>query len=653
MTFIKQAFSTLFSLGFMIAGVFLFLETAWPMFQDCQTMQNWQQTQAELIEVKIFKNRTTAKYNYNMYGESVTEDRVYVANFNDNIGDYHQTLSRRLNLIKNQSQQITIWVSPDNYNQAVIDRDMRWGLFSLTASFCMGFILIGFLIAYKTIRSPNKVNNRHLTTTQLRREWENKLDNPEFDLSFIDYRRQRLVELGEESENKVNWQSRKGWGKSSISSNAKTSLYVMWGLSIFWYLALSPLLFNFQDELNKGNTNIWWGLILPIAGLFVLYKAIILTLEYRRFGEVYYEMGPYPGAIGGQVGGRIVVPQLSYKQLNNQPSKIVEVKLECVYSYVSGSDENRSHHEDISWAQVGEPKFEQRGKGIGFAFNYDIPAHLAESTIENKSAYYFWRLTLKVDIKGVDLNRTFVIPVFKGEKTSRFISHSISEQVIEKKQLQSEQTRKKISKGDFKVGGLAKSMSADDLGHTLFLRFPIFRNVYLALFCVCIASGFGFASYFLVGGAYNSGYFGILIGIISIPFLLVALFTAVAAIYLPLANLKVIINSEQIQVLKRWSFIPIYIGSMKVSKLKNINILRTGSVGSGVNKIESFKLQITNNIGQTMTIAEDVEGKDTALQFAEYLCLRFNIQAQPVYVKNQNKFNRQKNSELKKLNIFF
>ena len=147
----------IFGLLFAAGGLFILSETALPTWQNWRAMQNWQPTYAQLLSVSGEENQTRASYRYDYDGNSYQSDRVYVAELNDNIGSYHADLLERLRSQLNAGEPILVWVNPLIPRQAVIDRDMRWGLFALMSVFCSVFIFIGLLVSYISIR-PEKIN---------------------------------------------------------------------------------------------------------------------------------------------------------------------------------------------------------------------------------------------------------------------------------------------------------------------------------------------------------------------------------------------------------------------------------------------------------------------------------------------------------------
>jgi hypothetical protein len=620
----------IFGLAFAAGGVFILSETAMPTWNNWSEMQNWQPAHAQLLEVSGSENETRARYRYQVSGVDYYGDRVYVTDLKDNIGSYHKHLLNRLRGQLQAGQTIPIWVNPFNPQQAVIDRDMRWGLFALMSGFCSIFILIGLLVAYAMIRPGKKAGRfKSPSLLELRAEWKQKQQDPNFKDSFLEYSQYRAEELSQEAKSdteKTAWQTRKGWHSAKIRSQGRKTVYVIWGFTIAWNAICTPVLFVLPRELEKDNYASLFVLLFPLVGAFLLYKAVLATLEYRRFGQVLFEMDPFPGAIGGHVGGRIHISRLGYRTAAHASAEIV-VRLECVYSYVSGSGKNRSRKENIKWAEEGEPQLEQSARGVNLSFRFSVPDHLPEADAEQTDAYYFWRLTAKANIQGVDLNRQYNIPVIKTGATSRFIRHDISAQVSAQKEQKSQAAKISIASGNFDLPGLSRAMRFSEQGDEIRLAFPMFRNKILTLFSGVFAGGFGFACYSMIDFGNSDGGFGILIGIFSIPFILVALLASMATIYLPFNNLRVTIRSDQITILRRLLFIPIFYRQLNAGAISHLSIKRSGSTGQGVDKIGHFKLLAHDQKGKAVTLAEDLDGEDVASHFRDYIAQRLNLES--------------------------
>lgn len=622
----------IFGLVFAAGGLFIFSETALPTWQSWSEMQNWQPAHAQLLSVSGSENQTIARYRYEVDGINYQSDRVYVAQFNDNIGSYHKDLFNRLQDQYRSGQPIPIWINPFNPQQVVIDRNMRWGLFALMSGFCLVFVFIGIVVTYAIIRGGNReAGFRRPSLLALRNEWNQKNKDPSFNSSFIEFARQRFEELGQQSKDqtdKIDWQTRKDWESAKIGSQGRTGVLVIWGFAIVWNAISTPILFVLPKELDNDNYAALFVLLFPMVGVFLMVKALLATMEYRRFGQVLFEMDPFPGAIGGHVGGRLHVSKLTYKSATSATAHIT-VRLDCVYSYVSGTGKNRSRREDIKWAEEGEPKVEQSARGVNLSFRFNIPDHLPEADSEQTGAYYFWRLTVTADITGVDLNRNYNIPVFKTGDSSRFVRHDVSAQVAAQKDQASQAAKISIASGNFDLPGLSRAMRFDQQGNEITLAFPMFRNKMLTIFAAIFAGGFGFASYSMIDFGSDGG-FGVLIGLFSIPFVLVALVASIATFYLPFNNLRVTIQPGQITILRRLLFVPVFYRQLNTGEISHLSIKRSGSTGQGVDKVEHFKLRAHDQAGKTITLAEDLDGEDVAGHFRDYIAQRLNIETREI-----------------------
>ncbi len=630
--------SLLFALIFLGGGLFFMWQSAGTTFVNWQAMQSWQASQATLLQVSGGNNKTVARYRYQVAGVSYESERVYVAKFNDNIGDYQQKLLKSLLKMHTAHQIISIWVNPHNPNEAVIDRNMRWGLFALMVGFCSIFVLIGLLVVIFTLKpnkkqSPKNSQKGVPSLTALRSEWQATLKDANNKETFVEFRQRKIqasIQFTQDTKNEQSWQTRKGWQTASIRSGARHGLWVAWGVALLVVAIVVPLAFHlFEDmtkEFYKGNYAILLVLLFPLVSALLLYRAIKTTLEYQRFGKVLFNMDPYPGAIGGHVGGQIIVPTLPYEILNAPASECL-VRLECVYSFMSGSGDKRSRHENIRWAQQGQPKVARSGKGVSLGFRFDIPEHLHSSDVVQKEAYNFWRLTVKADVKGIDLNREYNIPVFKGVggiKTSRHVRHDISAQQEKRQAQEASLTQNAIAQGDFDIAGLSRAMRAKKQGDELHLSFSMFRNKFLIIMAAIFTGGFGFASISMIMMAISGGVWGVIIGLISVPFLLVAVLAAIAFVYMSFNNLRVIISAQGVSVLRRLLFIPIFKRQLSSQKISHLSIKRTGSTGSGVDKVEHFKIFAHDKKGKTVTLAEDIDGEVAAEHFKMYLQERLN-----------------------------
>lgn len=613
---------------FAAAGIFIAMETAVPTFQSWQAMRAWQPTSALLVSVSVSENSTQASYRYQVEGVSYQGDRVYVADFNDNIGSYHQQLYKRLQGQHAGGEMLSIWYDPENPAQAVIDRDMRWGLFALMTAFCSVFILLGSVVCYASLKaqhSPDKPTPRP-SLSQLRQEWQAQAARGRDQQNFLDFLRQKNLERKTPTKSQAKaadypspWLNKKEWRNNRIRSNAKSATYFMWIFAILWNAISSPILFVLDEELRHQNYAALLGLLFPLVGVILLFKAWRMTQEWRRFGVIELSLDPFPGALGGHVGGRLLIAQDADFQAQYR------VELECVHSYMSGSGDNRHRHESIQWSEQGLAKTAVMGRSLRLEFRFDVPADLPEADVEQTGNYYFWRLQVSGECHGVSLKREYNIPVFQTDNQTSSIHHDISAKAAELRKEQSLQSSLAINSGDFEHSPLAGTFEFQDTGMEQTFYYPMFRNKMLTLIALIFAGGFDFASYSINHDFGAEGFAAIGMGLFSLPFALVGLLASIAAIYLPFNNLKLTLKRQELKVLRRWLFIPISHHVLDSRDIKAIQVKSTGSTGSGAKQTKHFALIVHSRTGRKFTIAEDIDGQTVAEQLKQFIAKRLDV----------------------------
>ena len=84
-------------------------------------------------------------------------------------------------------------------------------------------------------------------------------------------------------------------------------------------------------------------------------------------------------------------------------------------------------------------------------------------------------------------------------------------------------------------------------------------------------------------------------------------------------------RSGEVTILRRLLFVPIYYKRLAAGSISYLSIKNSGSTGQGVDKIEHFKLLANDRWGESVTIAEDLDGEDVAGHFRDYLAQRLVV----------------------------
>lgn len=207
------------------------------------------------------------------------------------------------------------------------------------------------------------------------------------------------------------WKEKKEWKTNSIKSSAKSAVYFFWGFTIFWNLiSYTPFLSEksiFAEMSRKPEVAMVF--LFPLVGLILLGLSIRATRRWRRFGHTPLEMDPFPGCIGGQVGGQISI-NLPYSKQHKFP-----VSLSCRKSYITGSGKNRRRTEKVMWQTEGVCHHERGPQGTRLSFRFDVPDGQPETEPDNQKTYILWKVHVSAELQGADFEREYTIPVLKSD----------------------------------------------------------------------------------------------------------------------------------------------------------------------------------------------------------------------------------------------
>lgn len=357
--------------GFLLLGVI-------PNLWDAMRMQDWVQVPAEVMGLELKTNRSDdtttyqviARFQYTYDGRRHIGDRVGIADGgSDNVGDWQRATYARLK----GRDRIDVWVNPAEPSESVFDRELRWGLLGFKMIFVIVFGGFGAAAMWYLNRTPKPV-----------------------------------------PPGLPAWQARPAWVDNNIRSDARSTLWVAWGFAIFWNAISSPLPFILPAEIAKGNQFAWVGFIFPLVGLGLLTWAVRQTLNWRRFGVTLLHMDPFPGAIGGDVGGAVEL-RLAY-----DPKYRFRVALTCSHARIRRSSKGSRTVRDTQWQDEQLAEVQPGLHGTRLRFLFQPPDDLPESS-EGGDSWHEWSVQISGNLPGTDFERSWEVPVFKnaGPQTAR------------------------------------------------------------------------------------------------------------------------------------------------------------------------------------------------------------------------------------------
>jgi hypothetical protein len=569
-----RIFVTLFALPFFGVGVWM-LWSIGIMFHDAWRMQDWAPMPAHLetagYETHSGDDSDTyaayARFSYQYRGQTYSGDRVALSGGADNIGDYQADLGNRLSALRARGEPVTVWVNPDAPWESIIDRDIRWGLVGFKSIFLFVFGGIGLGLLVYTWTAPK-----------------------EKDASLAQYQ-------------DAPWLLNDAWQIPEIRSGSKAAMWGAWLFAAFWNAisAVTPFM-AYEEVVENQNYLALVALLFPLVGIGLLTWAVRRTLEWRRFGPAPVTLDPFPGSIGGHVGGTIDL------NLTFDSTAKFQVTLTNLYSYVSGSGKNRSRKEEAKWQDELVAHAEPGGKGTRLTFRFDVPDGLDESdALQKGDSYYTWRLNLRAELPGADIDRDYEIPVYATARQSRHLSDRAVQRSRHEQDTISDQRVREVV--HIQQGPMGKSM-----------YYPMGRYLGPNLAGILIGAVFAGAGWFLVVQEGQTIFGGIFGGVGAL--------VALAAFYMMTNSLEVSQDGTSVHAVRRWLGIPVSRKSMPRSSFVRFEKKSSMKTQSGGKHVIYYAINMVDHDDNTMVIGEGFRGESETRAAMRLIALELGLRAE-------------------------
>jgi hypothetical protein len=210
------------------------------------------------------------------------------------------------------------------------------------------------------------------------------------------------------------WNWRADWASGRINSNVRSSTVGAWIMALLWNLASSPLYWIVPHEAPRRGPIVLIGFIFPVVGVYLLIRAVRLSLELHEFGRTYFQMDSVPGVVGRELKGTI------HLRFPHTPDHGIQLRLSCVNRVVTGSGNSSSTSEKILWRGESTVASGQIYPGpaetiIPVSFHIPWAARPTEKIDPRNSI--LWLLEARAEVPGVDYDDAFEVPVFHTEQS--------------------------------------------------------------------------------------------------------------------------------------------------------------------------------------------------------------------------------------------
>ncbi|MGD8328681.1 MAG: DUF3592 domain-containing protein [Acidobacteriota bacterium] len=394
-------FLFLFALPFAGAGTFVgYLGVsgiiAW------SRAQSWVEVPARIISADLDVNhgddsttyRVRAEFQYDWDGRSYTSHRVAFGSGSDNIGSFHQDKYDELRRYAGTDRLFRCFLNPEQPGEAVLYRELRWGMLGFEAVFAAVFCLVGYGLMFAAIYGSRKVKEAEKLQAA-------RPDEP--------------------------WVWEEDWVDGRITANSRGKMIGAILFATLWNLISAPLIFILPGELAEGNWLILIGALFPLIGALLAFYAIYALLQWRKFGNTEFELFSNPGVLGGWIEGRV------HTNIRGRDGGPFQLTLSCIRKETRGSGKNRTTTEKTLWqdtATVAPGALLAGPHGASVPVRFAIPFDAGPQSDKQASDPIEWRLSVAAELPGVDFSTQFDVPVFKTPDSDAGFAPEIEEQAL-------------------------------------------------------------------------------------------------------------------------------------------------------------------------------------------------------------------------------
>jgi hypothetical protein len=228
----------------------------------------------------------------------------------------------------------------------------------------------------------------------------------------VGYRRMKEAEALQASHPEQPWLWRGDWASGRIEDSTRETLLAAWIFATFWNLVGLPGAYaGVQAALYEGKPAGLVALLFPLVGIWLLARAVHVTIRRNKYGISRLDLSTVPGVIGRTLAGTILPPA------GLQPAEGFQVSLNCVRRVTTRSGKSSSTSESILWQEErrigGGQNRDYAGMKTIIPITFQLPRDVEASDTTNPNNRVVWQLQVSASVPGVDYDSTFEVPVFR------------------------------------------------------------------------------------------------------------------------------------------------------------------------------------------------------------------------------------------------
>lgn len=392
------------------------------------------------------------------------------------------------------------------------------------------------------------------------------------------------------------WLGNPEWQSETIRSTAGEEYRGYAIMALLWNAFTLPMAwFVAWPEIQQGNNGAWFIGLFLLVGLWLAYYSLRLWQNWKRLGKTPLSMDPFPGCLGGDVGGRVAVTQ------RIDPRADFSTTISCVHITISRRGKHRTRHETVVWRERGNAILKATLEGSELLFRFAVPKDLPASEPASND-YHEWIVHIASIDKNLRFDRSFKLPVYALTPTLN--THSSIPYT--------EQEAATAIAPDSAV-----EITEDIRGLRFFYPRRRNRGMALGLSLFGIAC-LGFPAFMIYQGTNNdvgSGLFvwvgASIIGFMALVFSVVGLFLLLFGLYLLGNSLLVEISNGQLRTLRN-IFGLRFTRNTAISNVTGLTRKITSQSGQGGKAKIRYSLYISTNDQRRIEVGDGIPGTPLA-----------------------------------------
>ena len=208
------------------------------------------------------------------------------------------------------------------------------------------------------------------------------------------------------------WLANPRWANGFVAEDSGREAIFDWTLAGVWSAMTIFICAVFTAHPLHDWHAIVVLIVMPAGAVFLLARAMQITLRRRRFGVSHVHLLTFPAAVGGQLVGNVIVPRAV--RLENG----LHLTLACIEREIVGSGKNAHAIESVLWQEeqyLGGtlPPADGVHTGTRIPVCFNISPHCHPCDDHDRRDRILWRLSAHAPMRWIDYLATFSLPVFK------------------------------------------------------------------------------------------------------------------------------------------------------------------------------------------------------------------------------------------------